>query len=81
MLADVGSKEKPSGKPGNCVTRMWARTGWWTLKRESETWEKAIKQFGVDTPTPSVRGLTDWELTNELRVDVRIRQVVLDVST
>jgi len=78
VLADAGSTAKPSGKAGNVVPRMWAKTGWWPLKRKSETWKKAISQFYVgDRP---VVDLTDpsQELTTELGPDVKIRQVVLN---
>ena len=29
---------KPKGKPGNVVTRMYLRTGWWPLKKNSILW-------------------------------------------
>ena len=38
---------KPKGRPGNKVTRMYAKTGWWPLVRKSELWTKAIDTLGV----------------------------------
>jgi len=73
VLRDLGSKEKPKGKPGNCITRMYAKTGWWPLKCKSELWEKAINQFGIKPQRVDAS-----ELTTELGPGVRIRQVVLD---
>ena len=29
---------KPKGKKGNIITRMYARTGWWPLCKDSELW-------------------------------------------
>ncbi len=75
-MKDLGSADKPKGKPGNCVTRMYARTGWWPLRRKSELWTKAIAQFGSASQQHNVSGVGG--LTKELGVDVKIRQVVLD---
>ena len=81
VLRAEGITTMPKGKPVNTITRMYARTGWWPLKRESESWEKAIDQFGVhDEVTvhpPNVSG-SNAALTKELGPEVRIRQVVLD---
>ena len=80
VLRDEGIETMPKGKSGNTITRMYARTGWWPLKRESESWTKAIDQFGVHddtTSSPNVSNSTA-PLTKELGPRVRIRQVVLD---
>ena len=74
VLADAGLGD-PKGKPGNCVTRMWERTGWWPLKLDSSNWRKAITQFSCQR---DVSNVTDSELTDELGPKVQIRQVVLD---
>lgn len=39
-----GSKAslRPKGKSGNIVTRSYAKTGWWPLKKDSELWQQAI---------------------------------------
>ena len=73
VMADAGCTGKPKGKQGNCVTRMYDRTGWWPLKCKSELWQKAIKQFGIKPDTVDVS-----ELTTELGPEVRIRNAVLE---
>ena len=77
VFADAGIEGiegEPKGKQGNCVTRMYCRTGWWPLRRDSELWSKVISQFDV-----SVKGDSETlDLTKELGPEVRIRQVVLD---
>ena len=78
VLKDVGSVDKPKGKSGNCITRMYARTGWWPLRRESELWNKAIAQFGSTTRQQQHNVSHVDGLTQELGPDVKIRQVVLD---
>ena len=70
VLKDAGSTDLPKGKPGNHITRMYERTGWWPLKRESELWTKAIDQFGVTPLTPNVSSSTDADLTKELGPEV-----------
>lgn len=66
---------QPKGKPGNCVTRQYERTGWWPLQRESTLWEKAILQFGVKANCTIDKS---QPMTTELGKNVRIRQVVLE---
>ena len=34
------------GKPGNVVTRAWARCGWFPLKRLSDNWKRVIPSLG-----------------------------------
>ena len=63
VLKDAGSTELPKGKAGNVIARMYARTGWWPLKRTSPNWEKAISQFGV--PKNTVNSC-DLAMTTEL---------------
>ena len=41
------SELKPRGKPGNVVTRMYKRTGWWPLQKDSVLWQKAIDTLGA----------------------------------
>lgn len=77
VMRDLGVDTLPKGKRGNCITRMWARTGWWPLVRESENWSKAIGQFDVSKPAVC-RVTKHVDLTNELGPEVRIRQVVLN---
>ena len=67
----LGSTDIPKGKPGNHVTRMYEKTGWWPLKRDSVLWTKAIAQFGVAPLTPNVSSNTDAALTKELGPEVR----------
>ena len=69
VLEAAGSKDKPKGKPGNVITRMYARTGWWPLKRESPNWEKAISQFGVTANTVNA---STCPMTTELGAEVRM---------
>ena len=76
-MSAMGSKEVPAGKSGNAITRMYARTGWWPLKRESETWQRAISQFSVAPHGCNTSGITQDQLTDELGPDVKIRKVVL----
>ena len=45
-VAALGDKELPKGKPGNCITRMWARTGWCPLKKDCENWQKVLATIG-----------------------------------
>ena len=42
----LGIEGAPPGKPGNCVTRMWAKTGWAPLKKDSELWEQVLRTIG-----------------------------------
>jgi hypothetical protein len=35
------------GKPGNVITRAWARCGWHPLKCRSENWEKVLGTLGA----------------------------------
>ena len=75
VLKDAGSSDKPKGKPGNHVTRMYARTGWWPLKRKSENWEKAISQFSGHTATTKATNNVsecDADMTTELGPEVHI---------
>ena len=67
VLEEAGSNDKPKGKPGNVITRMYARTGWWPLKRESPNWEKEISQFGI---TPNTVNTSTAEMTKELGPEV-----------
>ena len=67
----------PKGKPGNVVTRMYERTGWWPIKKNSANWQKAISQFEVNA-TPRFTPKDSHPLTKELGAEVKIRQVVLD---
>ena len=38
--------EPLTGKPGNVITRAWARCGWHPLKRESDNWKKVLPTLG-----------------------------------
>lgn len=42
----LGDTNPPKGKPGNCITRMWAKTGWCPLKKNSENWENVMATLG-----------------------------------
>ena len=78
VLQQLGRDDKPTGKSGNCVTRMYARTGWWPLVRESENWEKAIGQFSIGNgKQANVQSSVDADMSQELGADVKIRKVVL----
>ena len=33
-------------KSGNCITRMYERTGWWPLQKNSSLWQQAINSMG-----------------------------------
>ena len=37
---------RPRCKEGNVITRMYRRTGWWPLKKDSELWCQAINTLG-----------------------------------
>ena len=37
---------RPRGKEGNCITRMYKKTGWWPLKKNSVLWQQAIETLG-----------------------------------
>ena len=67
----------PKGKPGNMVTRMYARTGWWPIKKNSENWDKVISQFEVSA-SPTFTPKDSQPLTKELGPEVKIREVVLE---
>ena len=45
----AGSVEclKPSRKAGNTITRMYERTGWWPLNKDSVLWQEAINTMGA----------------------------------
>ena len=43
---ELGIEGVPPGKPGNCVTRMWAKTGWAPLKKDSELWDQVLRTIG-----------------------------------
>lgn len=58
----AGSVEelKPTGKKGNIVTRMYERTGWWPLQRDSESWNKASAPCVTRTNTEWVASFNQW---------------------
>ena len=70
---------KPKGKAGNKITRMYERTGWWPLKRDSEEWRKAINTLGVLCKPTKKHKLHDKVLMADLGdKSIRIRKLVLD---
>ena len=77
----AGSVEelKPKGKSGNVVTRMYERTGWWPLKKDSELWNKAIDTFGaICNPGEYRVGTKLQPLAEMTSKEVCIRQAALD---
>ena len=69
---------KPQGKDGNKITRMYERTGWWPLKRDSEEWQKAINTLGV-LCKPTKHKLHEKVLMADLGdKSIRIRKLVLE---
>ena len=70
---------KPKGKPGNVITRMYARTGWWPLIKDSEQWEKAIDTLGgLCKPSKHRVGDKLGKLADLGDKTIIIRQKVLD---
>ena len=76
-----GSPEalKPKGKPGNVITRMYLRTGWWPLQKNSVLWQQSIDTLGV-LCKPTKHKLTDKQLSLAELGDksIKIRKLVLD---
>ena len=70
---------KPKGKTGNVVTRMYLRTGWWPLQKNSVLWEKSINTLGV-LCKPTKHKLTEKQLALAELGDksIKIREVVLN---
>ena len=49
---------RPKRKEGNAITRMYKKTGWWPLVKDSELWQKAISTLGP-LCAPANHKLTD----------------------
>ena len=46
QMAALGETQLPRGKPGNGITRAWAKTGWCPLLKNSKNWEKVLSTIG-----------------------------------
>ena len=69
---------KPKGKADNVITRMYERTGWWPLKKDSELWQKSIDTLGVACKPTKHKILDKQVLESALtRKGIEIRKLVL----
>ena len=69
---------KPKGKEGNCVTRAYAKTGWWPLNKECEMWTKAINTLGpLADPTRHKLADKPHKFANVGDPHIKIRELVL----
>lgn len=88
---ELGIEGLPPGKPGNCVTRMWAKTGWCPLRKDSELWEQVLSTVGernkpLTAEAPQVcrtgRSTKDDVVIYKFKTlddrDITIRKIVLD---
>ena len=66
------------GKPGNCVTRAWERTGWWPLKRESSNWQAVIPTLGSRYEKKTEKTVYKMLDLGEQTKHLQIRQLAWD---
>ena len=70
---------KPTGRQGNVITRMYAKTGWWPLQKNSVLWTEAINTLGP-LCAPTQHKLTDkmhaFDDLGDKRI--KIRKLVLE---
>ena len=70
---------RPRGKEGNCITRMYKKTGWWSLKKNSVLWQQAIETLGpLYAPTKHKLSDKAHKFADVGDKRIRIRELVLE---